>query len=111
MKFAEKNDDYVTGTMTIQNQSQNTKIIVNSEQFSDLEELDAKIMEHIEKTTNGKWMCNICEKIMAYRAHVKEHVEIHFDGLSFQCQHCTTVLRSRDSLRHHIRKRHKPTFK
>ena len=92
-------------TLVIPNQS--NKIIINSEEFTNIEELDAKILEHIEKTVNGNWMCNICEKNMRFKSHAKEHVEIHFDGLSFQCQQCNFVCRSRHALRIHTTLNHK----
>ena len=38
---------------------------------------------------------------------VKEHVEIHFDGLSFPCQACDAKLRSRNILRNHMSRFHK----
>merc|ERR1712133_72028 len=78
VNFIENFEEF--GTTAIPND--NSKIIVNSDDFADIEKLDAKINEHIVKTEDGKYMCNICEKIMKYRHHVKEHVEIHFDGLS-----------------------------
>ena len=92
-------------TLVIPNQS--NKIIINSEDFINIEELDAKILEHIEKTVNGNWMCNICEKNMRFKSHAKEHVEIHFDGLSFPCQQCSFVCRSRHALRIHTIRTHK----
>ena len=83
-----------------------TKIIINSEEFSSVEELDAKILEYIEKDGN-RWKCNICDKLMRFKTHVKEHVEIHFDGLTFPCTDCDSVLRSRNTLRVHIQRKHK----
>ena len=83
-----------------------TKIIINSEEFSSVEELDAKILEHIEKDGN-RWKCNICDKLMRMKVHAKEHVEIHFDGLTFPCPDCDSILRSRHALRSHIQRKHK----
>ena len=48
-------------------------------------------MEHVEKTADGKWMCNICERKMRTRAYVKEHVETHIVGLSFPCQNAVLL--------------------
>ena len=95
----------------IRNPNQNNKIIVNCDGLTDIEELDAKITEHIEKAADGQWMCDICKKIMRTRQHMKEHVVIHFDGLFFPCQHCSTVVKNRQSLRHHIRKKHEVSIK
>merc|ERR1712126_319590 len=80
------------------------KILITSEGFSNVDELDAKILEHIEKD-GSRWKCNICDKILRFKTHAKEHVEIHFDGLTFQCSECDAILRSRNSLRIH-RKKH-----
>ena len=81
------------------------KIVIKSEGFSNVDELDAKILEHIEKD-GSRWKCNICDKILKFKAHAKEHVEIHFDGLTFQCSECDAILRSRTTLRFHHKKKH-----
>jgi len=39
-----------------------TKIVIESEEFSNVDELDAKILEHIEKD-GSRWKCNICDNI------------------------------------------------
>jgi len=82
---------------------QNSKIMIDSEEFASIEELDATILEKMEKEGN-KWKCKICCRIMRTPSYLKEHIEIHFDGLSFQCPECNATARSRQSLRHHIRK-------
>jgi len=81
----------------------NTKIVIHSEEFSNIEELDAKILEHIEKNGSQR-KCTICNKILRDNSHAKEHVETHFDGLTFYCQDCGAGLSSRSSLRCHVRK-------
>ena len=77
------------------------KIVVQSEEYQNIEELDAKIMEYIERDVGSRWKCTICDKSMARRSHVKEHVEIHFDGLVFPCKICGASLRSRNTFRVH----------
>merc|ERR1712126_282314 len=81
------------------------KIVIMSEEFSNVAELDAKILEHIVPY-GTRWKCNICDKILKFKAHAKEHVEIHFDGLTFQCSECDAILRSRTALRQHNSKHH-----
>jgi len=81
-------------------------IIANSDTFDTIEELDQKISEHIEKSEDGKWKCNICDKKLRFRSHAKEHVEIHFDNLSFPCQLCGVTVRSRNAMRSHIYSSH-----
>lgn len=84
----------------------NSTVIVNSDTIETIDELDQKILEHIEKSEDGKWKCNICGKLLRFRSHAKEHVEIHFDNLSFPCQFCETTVRSRNAMRSHMFKSH-----
>ena len=85
---------------------QNSKIMIDSEEFASIEELDATILENMEKEGN-KWKCKICSHIMRAPSYIKEHIETHFDGLSFQCPECDATARSRHGLRCHINKKHK----
>ena len=76
-------------------------VIVSSDHFNSIDELDLKIEENIE--IHGKqWMCKICHRICRFKSHAKEHAEIHFDGLSFPCQSCDKSFRSRLSFRKHM---------
>jgi len=75
--------------------TENSKIIVESGEFGSIEELDAKILEFIRKDELGRWKCMICHKQMKSRGYLKEHVEIHFDGLSYPCQECDAKLRTK----------------
>ena len=100
-------DQYVLVPEEKSMMTQKSKIIVESGEFYSIEELDAKIFEYIGKDELGRWKCLICHKQMKSRGYLKEHVEIHFDGLQFPCQECDTKLRSRNSLRDHLNKKHK----
>ena len=83
------------------------KITVNSEEFQSIEELDATIIKNMEKSGNGKWICNVCNRQFAKKDHTKEHMETHFDGLKFPCQYCDYFTKTRHCLRDHISKHHK----
>jgi len=85
-------------------ESKINKIVVDLEAFKNVEELDEKILEYIAKDETGKWKCLICGKQCRYLSAVKEHVEIHFDGISFPCKECGTTYKSRGSLRDHNKK-------
>ena len=87
-------------------QNQNSKVVINSGEFTNIEELDAKILEHVERE-GSKWKCNICNKVMRCQSYIKEHIEIHFDGLAFPCPDCGAIQRSRSSLRCHILRKHR----
>ena len=80
---------------------QKEKIIsVQSFQFENIEELDMKIEEMMERQSDGKYLCLTCGKL-ARKVHLKEHVEIHIDGLSFPCQFCNKSFRLRNTFRRH----------
>ena len=80
-----------------------TLISVQGSDISSLEKLDQKVEESYSKDSNGFFACHYCEKSFKMRGHIKEHVEIHFEGLSFPCSFCDATLRSRNSLRFHKR--------
>ena len=81
-------------------------ISVKSSDIHSLEELDQKVEESFSKDSNGFYTCHYCEKSIKKISHIKEHVETHFEGLSFPCKFCDTILRSRVSLRMHNKRQH-----
>ena len=79
---------------------------VQASDIQSLEELDQKVEESYSKDSTGLYACHHCSKSSKNRGHIKEHVEIHFEGLSFPCTMCDAVLRSRHSLRNHKKNYH-----
>ena len=45
--------------------------------------------------------CKSCGKISKTSSDIRRHVEIHIEGLSFECQICGNTFRSRNILKHH----------
>ena len=76
-------------------------ISIMSSEIQSLEELDLKVEGSFIKDLTGQYSCNHCKKQFKKRDHVREHVEIHFEGLSFPCTFCSTTLRTRKALRLH----------
>ena len=105
--FNDTKDLVLEDEVKFRNGKEENKIAINSEEYPCIEELDAKILEHIEKDVGGRWICKICAKSLRFKTHAKEHVEIHFDGLQFPCLDCGTLSRSRRGLRDHISSKHK----
>ena len=71
----------------------------------DINELD-KTVDELFESQNGVFNCKVCGKINSRKQNMQKHVEIHIEGLSFDCQHRNKTFRSRESLRIHKHKRH-----
>ena len=82
-------------------------ISVQSPDIHSSEELDQKVAESYSRNSDGRYACHYCAKLFNNNSHIKEHVEIHFEGLSFPCTYCEKILRSRGSLRKHNERWHK----
>ena len=79
-------------------------IKISSEKFQSVEELDEKIKENLSRVDvdgSKKLQCIICNQVSRDLTNAKEHVEVHFEGLSFSCQDCDKTFRSRNALRLH----------
>ena len=83
------------------------KISIQVSDIKSLEELDQKVEDsYFKDYSNGFYKCYHCMKVTKNRGHMKEHVEFHFEGLSFPCSYCSSDLKSRSALRMHITKKH-----
>ena len=78
-------------------------ITVESANFENIEELDHKINDMIEKVDGTmRRRCIPCGKLSRGSSDAREHAETHIEGLSFPCQYCEKTFRSRVSLKMHI---------
>ena len=75
--------------------------------FTSINELNQRIEEEIIREPGGVFKCGRCQKQFNKISNVKEHIETHFDGLSFPCQLCGKDFRSRQCLRKHKINHHK----
>ena len=64
--------------------------------ITDMAEVDEKIQELMEKT-EGRYCCKVCDYASKNTGHIREHVELHIDGLSYPCQFCEKTFRYRNS--------------
>ena len=74
--------------------------------FDTVEKLNEKVEESYSKDNSGLFCCLFCSKTTKKRMHIRDHVEIHFDGLKLNCNLCGKTYSSRDSLRHHVKRMH-----
>ena len=81
-----KNEEIVPGNENTKvlelNQYSKSNIIINSSECQNIEELDMEISNKFVKTSAG-FQCLVCNKIQKTSGHMREHVEIHFEGLHF----------------------------
>ena len=72
---------------------------------------DQQILRYMEKSSDGTYTCKICGKgSVKQRVHIRNHIETHLEGLSFDCQQCGKVFRSRNALSKHIHYQHKSSY-
>ena len=114
--------DYVSTSAEKKNRSQKSEIktprswkteattaivSIDTDDITNIAEVDAKIMEHILKNNDGSYSCGMCGKNAGKISHIKNHVETHMEGLSFPCQSCDKTFRSRNALSLHKSKYHR----
>ena len=75
--------------------------------FSDPTNVDEKLLENIEKLPDRSLKCKICGNTAKQMSNIKNHIETHFEGLTFPCQICGKTFRSRNSMNSHKSQNHK----
>ena len=115
IKMNLENDTYIDTVTWIDNVNEKQELSVekkiislSSEERENLEQLDSRVNASFDKI-DGSFVCKFCSKSFNKVFNVKEHVEIHFDGLSFPCDKCEKTFRSRKILRNHKNRHHKNT--
>ena len=69
--------------------------------------LDDKIHQHVEKTNDGLYQCNLCGKSAKQKIHVKNHIEAkHLEGIQIPCPICGKKFRSHNGLFIHKSRSH-----
>ena len=113
IKMNLENDTYIDTVTWIDNVNEKQELSVekkiissSSEERENLEQLDSRVNASFDKI-DGSFVCKFCSKSFNKVFNVKEHVEIHFDGLSFPCDKCEKTFRSRKILRNHKNRYHK----
>ena len=81
--------------------TEKTVISFQPSDVQSMDELHEKVEASFTKVGPKNFSCNHCDKSFKNSGHVREHVEIHFEGLSFPCSLCDSILRSRTTLRKH----------
>ena len=79
---------------------------------SNQQEIDRKVDEYIETCEDGSMKCSFCGKVdnckkSNGKQNLRNHVETHIEGISYQCQFCEMTFRSRNSYGAHKSRVHK----
>jgi len=82
-------------------------IVAVSVNQEELENVNEKLDEHIEKCEDGSYRCKLCGKTCGLMWTMRYHIETHMEGLSFNCPICQKSFRSRNSLAKHKSVYHK----
>ena len=63
--------------------------------------------EELVVKENNMYRCTVCQKTMSHKTNMKNHLEVHLTGLSYECQLCEMTFRSNNLLSVHKTKYHK----
>ena len=81
---------------------------VDLEEAADIESIEARISENLQKDEDGTFSCRLCGKAgVKLSRNMKNHIETHLEGLSFPCNHCGKTFRSRNNLNIHKFRHHR----
>ena len=75
-------------------------------QLLSIDDVKATVEELIE-FDGDSWICKTCGKKCSMKPDMRKHVEIHIEGLSYECQLCGQTFRTRTNLNNHKTKSHK----
>ena len=68
-------------------------------------DLDFQIEQIIEKN-EGLWRCKVCEKTDKQKSNIRQHAEIHIEGVVHTCHICSKSFQTRRSLHDHMSFKH-----
>ena len=63
----------------------------------------ASVIEKLMWTGDGVSYCSVCPYMSQSKAHMREHVETHIEGLSYLCEVCQQTFNSSQKFRRHWR--------
>ena len=70
-------------------------------------EINEKVLQYLERSSDGKYKCTLCNYTHGHRNAVIRHIETHIDGLIYTCPICEKTFRSRNSMISHKSQNHK----
>ena len=95
------NDNYLISTRTTAKPEFSVRRYGNNLEITDLENLRS---EQYVKVSIGLFACRMCGKLFKKSRDIKEHVDIHIEGLIFPCQSCHKQSSTQKAIRLHKNK-------
>jgi len=79
-------------------------------------DVDAVLSDYMQKIVDENqaqlWQCLQCGKTSSYITNIKDHIEAkHLEGYQFQCPECPKIVKTRASIRVHMKSAHNMTAK
>ena len=104
----EERKQYSQVKESVRQKAETTAMVNIDAEASNIEEVNQKLQEFIEKDEDGTFSCKLCGKSgVKCKRNLKNHIETHMQGLSFPCQYCGKTFRSRNSLNIHKFRHHR----
>ena len=75
--------------------------------------IDQKTRQKLEEVENllikagDLWKCKVCDKTSKAKTVLRQHAEIHVEGLSYQCPSCPKICPNKKSLTNHKMRNHR----
>jgi len=101
--MAKSNDDTIQQDPSMHSE---TKLIVPP---GNAEYLNEQLGNLLEKSL-GVWKCKVCNKTGKYEYHMREHAEIHIQGIVHSCSICKKTFSTTHSMRTHVNDIHSKLY-
>merc|ERR1712126_699060 len=72
---------------------------------NDLNNIDERLFENMEKNYDGVYACKICNRTNKSKYSMKVHIETHMEGISFPCNVCGKDFKTRNTFKSHFSKK------
>ena len=90
----------------------NSVVAADDDKIRVAADLRVRLDSLMERVADGEhvWKCTVCGKSTRgnnARAHMRGHIEIHMEGLSYPCNKCDKISRSSNALITHNSRKHR----
>ena len=105
--FVVKEEDYDVEEVEIQTKERKPRRSPSSYTVSTQNNEAKEAVDQLVIRNEDNYECKSCGKTARKSSDIRRHVEIHIEGLSFDCQICGNSFRSRGLLNNHKNKTHR----